>query len=362
MDNILKKIQMKFDNDSCEPDFVLGNSVSKGIPWSDFSEIEIQGILKMHFERLGFKVTWRHCDDPANEKGIDLECTHKKNHKKIIIAVKKKPKVNDLGQVLQLSQHDADRRIYLYINGAAQSFRDQIVTFESTIEFWDEKAFEKNLDESRLAIWLKIDNSFAIRAINSINNTIFTTIKNASEKPVPKPNRVIFETLWDLKDRAVTLSKCATLIQFMFEDSSRFGKMSYQEIQELQIWCLDFLYTNSLISIIHSFDSLSTNFKITLMQTHENTNGRSNWYMLKSSIRPEFIPGNIENLIRHKIHNSDTGGESQESEKPMSESRINEIYFYEASNQFRLIGVWADGFEYTINDIFERCLIEAKIK
>lgn len=91
-------------------------------------------------------------DDPANEKGVDLECTHKNNHKKVIIAVKKKPKVNDLGQVLQLSQHEADQRIYLYLNGATQSFRDQMGGFESTIEFWDEKSLGKSLDESRLTI------------------------------------------------------------------------------------------------------------------------------------------------------------------------------------------------------------------
>jgi hypothetical protein len=124
-------------------------------------------------------------DDPANEKGIDLDCIHKKNHKKIVIAVKKKPKLNDLGQVIQLSQQGADQRIYLYLNGATQSFRDQMGMFKSTIEFWDEKLLEKNLDESHLAIWLKI--------VNSINKIIFTTVEYDPQKSFPKPTRVLYD-------------------------------------------------------------------------------------------------------------------------------------------------------------------------
>jgi hypothetical protein len=123
----------QLDPQFLEIEFTLGKSISKGIPWNDFSEIEIQGILKIHFERLGFKVIWRHCDDPANEKGIDLECINKNTHKRVIISVKKKPKKNDLGQILELSQHEADLRIYLFLNGAAQSFRDQMVTFDLKI-------------------------------------------------------------------------------------------------------------------------------------------------------------------------------------------------------------------------------------
>ncbi len=54
--------------------FTDGATLSKGIPWKEFSEREVQGILKIHFEVLGYDVTWRHEGDPANERGIDLEC------------------------------------------------------------------------------------------------------------------------------------------------------------------------------------------------------------------------------------------------------------------------------------------------
>ncbi|HAC14786.1 MAG TPA: hypothetical protein DCE78_02400 [Bacteroidetes bacterium] len=365
IERFFKRSQDEIDEDVNEINFSLGNSISKGIPWSEFSEVEIQGILKIHFERLGYDIIWRHREDPANEKGIDLECSHKITQKKILIAVKKKPKVNDLGQVLQLSQHSADHRIYLYLNGAAQSFRDQIIKFEPTIEFWDETKLEFALNESHLAIWIKIDNSNTIQAINKINRTLFTAIKSPSGNTFPKPNKKMLETLWDLKDRAVTLSKCATLIQFMFEDSKRFGEINYQQIQDLQMWCLDFLYTYSLISLLHSFDALSEEWKRIFAYTYEGTKSRSNWYMLVSSIHTEYVPGNVEKLIQHKSDNISQKNESTESdinEKIPTNSELREIYFNNASNQFRCIGIWADGLEFTINDIFKECLSEIKIK
>ncbi len=59
--------------------FTSGGTLSRGIPWIKYTENEIQGILKIHFEILGYDVIWRHKDDPANEHGIDLEC-QKKGH------------------------------------------------------------------------------------------------------------------------------------------------------------------------------------------------------------------------------------------------------------------------------------------
>ena len=106
-----------------ELDFIDGNPISKGIPWNNFSELEIQAILKIHFESLGFGVVWRHKEDPTNERGIDLECTRIKDNKKVTIAVKKKPKKEDLGQLVELSRSDGNQKIYLYINGATQNFQ-----------------------------------------------------------------------------------------------------------------------------------------------------------------------------------------------------------------------------------------------
>jgi len=83
INKILNRIQKEFDEHLPGTKSPSRESLSKIIPWNEFSELEIHGILKMHFESLGFKVIWRHREDSANEKGIDLECIHKKNRKKV---------------------------------------------------------------------------------------------------------------------------------------------------------------------------------------------------------------------------------------------------------------------------------------
>ncbi len=229
---------------------VLGKPISKGIPWPSFSEVEIQAILKLHFEILGFSVIWRHKEDPANEKGIDLECRRDSDGKKIIVAVKKKPKKNDLGQVLELSQGGAHERVYVYVNGAAQSFRDQRETFASDVEFWDEKVLEERLNESGLTLRLKADNSPAKMAMFQILKSIAEVIDNQPSNTPSQPlSQELMRTLWDMKDRAVTVNKCITMAQLMFEDSSRFGDSSGIKAQNLMVWCLDFIYTYGLNSL-----------------------------------------------------------------------------------------------------------------
>ena len=345
-----------------ELQFITRKKIPTEIPWNNFSEVEIQGILKIYFESAGFEVIWRHVEDPANEKGIDLECIHKIDHKKVLIAVKKKPKVSDLGQVLQLSQHDADQRIYVYINGSAQSVRDQFITFESKVEFWDEKKIETVFENSNLIRWLTVDNSKALHAINSINKNLMDTIKKTSSKPFPKPNKETLKNLWDIKDRAVTLNKCVTFAQLMFEDPAKFGKLSNNQIRYLEIWCLDYLFTYSLLSLEKFFSSLSPDMKGRLFYTYERTKARSNWFNLEL-IDVEFIPGNIESIAIKKKKNK-MNDEPQEKQNQQSTITARDDIFSidEVADEFRRIGIWADGLEGTIDYLFEECLSEMTVK
>lgn len=105
------------EEDELDGPFAMGAIIDNEIPWKDFDEVEIQGLLKLHFEDLGYKVIWRHRQDPANEEGVDLECIRKTPANRVVIAVKKKPKHDDISQVLELSNTDANRRIYVYVEG-----------------------------------------------------------------------------------------------------------------------------------------------------------------------------------------------------------------------------------------------------
>ncbi len=347
----------EWDEQFAKLNMSLGKPISKGIPWPSFSEVEIQAILKLHFEILGFSVIWRHREDPANEKGIDLECRRDSDGKKIIVAVKKKPKKNDLGQVLELSQGDAHERMYVYVNGAAQSFRDQRETFASEVGFWDEKILEERLNESDLTLKLKADNSPAKMAMFRIMKGIIEVIDNQpSNTPSQPPSQELMRMLWDMKDRAVTVNRCLSMAQLMFEDSSRFGDLSDIKAQNLMVWCLDFIYTYGLNSLQSVFVALPRELKELLSCVHENTKVRSNWLQL-FTYDPGLIPGRVEDacgkyeqLIASWKNNTEKL-QSIPAEDDISEPAYTELE--EVADELRRLGIWADGLEGTIDSLFE---------
>jgi len=339
-----------------ELDFIRGDPISKGIPWDNFTESEIQAILKIHFETLGFGITWRHKDDPANERGIDLECTRLKDNFKIFIAVKKKPKKEDIGQLVELSQSIADKKIYLYINGAAQSFRDQISFFESNIEFWNEKLLEEKLNESHLTSKLLIDNTFTNYSLQEIKSELHKIIKSPKKRSFPKPRKEIMSIIWAMKDRAVTLNKCSSMLQLMFEDSTRFGDLTPIQIQNLTLWCLDELYSAALFSLHESIKSLPGDLVTIFQYTYERTQVRSNWLNL-FSYPPRFVPGNLDKLINQDT----TSGELKEMQNMVKNLDSKYSLLDEAANEFRILCIWADGLEGTVDYVYEECLNEMKL-
>jgi len=338
----------------------MGHPISKGIPWALFSEIEIQEILKIHFENLGFDVVWRHKDDPANEGGVDLECTREKDSIRTLVSVKKKPKKEALAQVVELSGEKADRRIYVYIGGASQSFRDQSSSFETKVEFWNEKKLEDELNESRLTLRLKVDNSLANNAMFRIMRSLLDSIQTKPPKgQLPKPNSEIMETIWGMKDRAVTVNKCASMAQLLFEESSRFGELSYDQVQNLVVWCLDFIYTYGLLSLWDAFEALPSELKAMLYHVHERTKIRSNWLEL-NTYRAGLMPGRVGYAVKEyesektKWKRAEKAIESMKKKGEIPEHELTRLD--EAAEEFRLLGIWAHGLEGTIDYLFEQSI------
>lgn len=105
------------------------------IRWLGFSEKEIQAILKTHYVALGFDVQWPHDEDPSHEKGIDLDCTDASGQR-VILAVKKIPKTEDIVQLQRLARNDAKQRIYVRIKRGTQEFEDETRRQIGRVEFW----------------------------------------------------------------------------------------------------------------------------------------------------------------------------------------------------------------------------------
>ena len=341
--------------------FAIGNPVSKGIPWDTYLELEVQMILKIHLETLGFEVSWRHQDDPANEEGIDLECTRDSDNQKVLIAVKKKPKKEALAQLVELAGHPANKRIYVYIGGAAQSFRDKLSTFEQQVEFWDEKKLEEHLNESGLTLQLKIDNSLANDAMFRIMRRLIEVIKSKPEKDSlsGKPSQEMMETLWGMKDRAVTVNKCAGMAQLMFEGPSRFGELTDEQVQNLVVYVLDYVCVYGLMSLCRTFEDLSPEFQELLYHVHDVTKVRSNWLELYT-YRRGLVPGAVDTAYReYGKKRAEWKGVVKSPEAGVEEARSPETEYTRldrAAEAFRGLGVWGHGLESTLDELYRKCV------
>jgi len=341
--------------------FASGNPISKGIPWDAYPELEVQTILKIHFETLGFEVSWRHQDDPANEKGIDLECTRDSDNQKVLIAVKKKPKKEALAQLVELVDHPANKRIYVYIGGATQSFRDKFSKFEPQVEFWDEKKLEEHLSDSGLTLQLKIANSRANDAMLRIMKRLIGVIKSKPEKDSlsGKPSQETMETLWGMKDRAVTFHRCFAMAQLMFEDSSRFGELTDEQVQNLVVYVLDYVYVYGLMSLCRTFEDLSPELIELLSYVYDITKIRSNWLELYTYSRG-LVPGAVDTAHReYAKERAEWKGVVKSLKARAKEAGSPEIEYTRldrAAEAFRRLNVWGHGLESTLDDLYTKCV------
>lgn len=345
-----------FEGDLYLMNAMAGYSANGVIPWNEYSEIEIQTLLKMHFEGLGFDVTWRHRDDPANEEGIDLECRRKSDGQTTIIAVKRHPRKEALAQVLQLAHQEADKRIYVYVGGAVQSFRDEIKTFEPGVEFWNEKRLQSSLNKSGLALDLVFANSIVNAAMLSIMRDILRAIDDKScQSLTSKPSAQTMDSLWGLKDRVVIVHKCATMAQLLFEKWDGIGMLNRGVIDQTVIYVMDFLYGEGFFTLQRSFDHMSPELQSLLRRVYVKTATRSNWIQL-FLYHPGLRPGSVERMYSEA---SRRNGELRKSLEALKEKakvkhlpKLRQTHPLSASDWFRYLNAWAGGLEGTIDDMF----------
>jgi hypothetical protein len=93
------------------------------IRWGLYSESELLEILTELFKEKGYDVYNIHKIDRRGEKGIDMECTRTAENQKVIIAVKKKPKKSDIGQLQDFIKRQASSKIYVYIEEPTSDFK-----------------------------------------------------------------------------------------------------------------------------------------------------------------------------------------------------------------------------------------------
>ncbi len=332
------------------------------IPWTDFQEKEIHALLKIHFECLGYKVRWRHENDPSHEKGVDLECDN--NSETILIGVKRKPMQKDISQLELLHQQDADRKIYLYTKGATQSFLET-ADEKPEVELWTTKDLEREFKRSNLIYNLYVGNSPFRESVRNIRTKLYNGVIDSDgeyEEITKNEVKELLPLVWKMKDRAVTLSKGARMLQLIYEQSNKLDSLSHDDLLFFLKRSLDFLDQRGLDALLNILTKNREKLMNVLNEVYQDTMGRSNWdYIFRISFS-NMIPGRVMDELK-PTEGKPENAEKLESirEKVEGEKNLNHNFrrpnrFRITSDIFRRVANFAWGLEATIDDIYDTLL------
>ena len=315
------------------------------IPWDEYSEEEIQAILKQYFESLGYKVDWLHMEDRRMEKGIDLQCT--KRNKSIGIAVKRKPVSSDHRQLVDLVNSKCKRKIYVYVYKPTPTFRVKVERYKKHVEFWNPKLIERTFKKTQVGLCLLYDlyfgnSPFAEKAaafLTSLHSLVKSKKKISSRSfPLKKMG-----DLWQLKDSVVSMHKSLGLLLETFEDEAVIAN-----INEIAIFKIFLIALESITFSLHKFIELwekATADNSLIFQAYEEWGDRSNWFSLwhqaadledVSIYRPGIMRENFDKLskIDKKEFDEVEDKFAEQLEKNGKQYHRRTLFSYTITNRF----------------------------
>ena len=256
--------------------------------------------------------------------------------------------------MVELANSGANQRIYVYVGGAAQSFRDQTRSFVSKIEFWDEAALESALNETGLTPALYFDNSLANAAIWAITRTVWTTVFAKSTKPIPpKMSKRLLQNLWGMKDRVVTVHKTAFLAMSYLESVQLHEEKDGKAFDGFASWALNYVFEEGLLSLARVFDNLPQEMTNLLRWTYSRTKVRSNWSAL-AVIRPGLLPGNVIDVCKSDAREPDAL--NKRIDKRKMPARYRRAHLTDLIQFFRYLYAWSWAVEETLDNMYEECV------
>lgn len=331
------------------------------IPWKAYSEMEILEVLTLLFRERGHKVYNVHKTDRSGENGADLECSKTGETGKILIAVKKKPRKIDAGQLKIFAKRPASTKIYVHIEEPSTAFRKAMEEVKNHISFWNAEKLtcEVFSTDIRFYLFMVIENSFEI-PIFEITRSFFKVYFSLKKKKAGKPIRAdskMLNLLWVAKDRSSSLHKALRILQSFFEETDLSGtdeetrrsivEAFLKSLEELKFQSLDTLYDH----LQEFLDKYPTNFE----QYCEQTKGRSNWTYFAANIpklSPKYIIENLERsfefeakhkdfLKKHEVHDNVTRDGLSYLLGDISRILANEVSMFEETvDDLFSIGIW----------------------
>lgn len=252
------------------------------IPWKKFNEEEIQTIISILYHSLDYNIKELHKSDRANEDGADLVVSNE--NEEIAIAVKIKPNNKDRPQLMELSERNEKKKLYIYIETPTKKFLQDTKHYNN-VEFWNvnklnEFFINNNLYFSANLIFQNTETYINIENIKFLFFKLRYESQNKKKEDFKEFNKKSFSLIWRLKDISVTLHKTNVLMKDMFDEPMKFKDENY----DLYFLNIFLKYLESLNSIVSSFYEIFNIFYKNNMHLVDNSiiekSDRSHWLYL----------------------------------------------------------------------------------
>jgi hypothetical protein len=141
------------------------------------------------------------------------------------------------------------------------------------------------------------------------------------------------------------------MAQLLFEDATRVGKVTHNQIQRLLLWCLDYLFAYGVLGLRNTFDPMREDLHARLYEVYQRTKVRSNWSDL-FSFKVELAPGRVEAAMRKREEDRLKWKDVTTKMKIRKKDITKHGGLDDAAKELRVLGIWAGGLEGTIDDLF----------
>lgn len=280
------------------------------VPWKEYSEEELQGILAFLFRHEGYNVYNAYEKSRRGKVTADLECTKPAETGKILIMVNKKPQQKDIQRLNTFARRRARAKIYVYIEEPSGAFREAMKR-TSRVSFWDSRkltseTFSRNL---RFYLSLIIENHIERTSYRiTLSFCRFYLDLDEGNIKVGEPAKAdaeMLNLLWNAKDRSASLHKSLRTMQEIFEntDLSSPAKKTTESVVKGFLRGLFDLRDNSLRPLEILFSQFITRYPDNFAQFCIQTKGASNWIFFMTHV-PELLPNHIIRALKKEEEES----------------------------------------------------------
>lgn len=333
------------------------------VDWNQFNEEQVQTLIAILFQSIGYSIENWHEADRAREDGADLIV--RKSKDSIALAVKIKPKTEDRQQLSDLSKRKEKKKIYVYIQTPSGKFRESMSEHDEIVDFWGKEELndffvKKN---SGFTTSLIFDGHKISQTIHEAQRTLFELLRKCRSLEKRAPKRLdsqSFKLLFRLKDDGVSLHKTNQNVIPLIEKPINMKKRELNEhFLRLFLEYLDIL-NSRLISFLHYFELFYNRNEDLVNNSIIENDGRSHWLDILQYSTDNALPSlqkELKEAIKYDklLKTIKKRFPDKEQEKYWRERAKNNEVWAVMESRVRKLMIFGAGIEAIVDDIVDEC-------